>query len=97
MAALATGALGRAGAFPAPGRPSRPPGRVRHVTRAGIMLRIYDPHGELVSVRRGGVRKLTWLPIDDKQEEHAVRQMNRARAAYHRHAKLGLCPPVSAR
>ena len=36
MAALATGALGRAGAFPAPGRPSRPPGRVRHVTRAGI-------------------------------------------------------------
>ena len=36
MAALATGAHGHAGVFPAPGRPSRPPGRVRHVTRAGI-------------------------------------------------------------
>ena len=36
MAALATGALGHAGLFSAPGRPSRAPGRVRHVTRAGI-------------------------------------------------------------
>ena len=36
MAALATGALGHAGLFSAPGRPSRASGRVRHVTRAGI-------------------------------------------------------------